>query len=224
MNLFIWFYLACASQVSLLICDLLKIKSSPVIHNFIIRDDVSFPIVELEFYLKNILGKPSNKVNFKIIEKVAKKHPCVAGVFFKKKAFGAIELQIVERRPLALIKHKHFFVVDATGVIYKIAKSPEEFILPEISCVHDIGLLLTYEYFKRPYGKIRGIKRHSVTQRKIQIVNLPNIIIETSGIWIQWRTLGILLRYLHEKLPQLDSFYISPQEQHTNIIVNFKKG
>lgn len=224
MNLFVLLYLAFAGQVCLLICDLFKIKSSPIIRNIIVRDDVSFPIIELELYLKNIIGKPVRKVNYKIIEKVAKEHPCVAGVFFKRKAFDVVELQIIQRRPIALIKQDHFFVVDATGVIFKMAEFPEEFILPEISCVYDIGFLLTYECFLRPYGKIRRIKMYGAKQRKIEIVNLPSVVVGTNGIWSQWLTLGVFLLYLHEKLPHLDLFYISRKEQLTNIMVNFKKG
>jgi cell division septal protein FtsQ len=179
---------------------------------------------EMQLYLREFIGRPLYGVNLKAVQLAALKHPWVSEVTVRRQPPSELEVEIIERQPLALIKREKLWVVDARGVSFKTAENEAELALPLVTGAADVGVLVTHLQAKQPGGAILEVQPYGIAQHRVIFSNGLEVIIGDKNSLEQWQKLIRVLNSLGEKQNTLAFVYLDDTPKRGQIAVRFKKG
>lgn len=179
---------------------------------------------ELQLYLREFVGQPLYGVDLNAVRKAAQRHPWVAEATIRRQPPSELEVEIVERQPVALIKQDKLLVVDSLGVAFKTAENEAELSLPLVFGLQDVSILLTHAEAKNPGGVILEVQNHGVNQHKVLFSSGLEAIVGDKNSLAQWQKLIRILKSLGEKQNTLAFVYLDDTLKLNQIAVRFKKG
>ncbi|MES2504903.1 MAG: FtsQ-type POTRA domain-containing protein [Myxococcota bacterium] len=179
---------------------------------------------ELQLYLRDYVGKPLYGVNLSKIREVVLRHPWVAEASVRRQPPTELEVEIRERKPIALIKKERLWVVDTLGVPFKTAESESELSLPLVSKAADVEILLTHTAVGLPGGAISEVSQYAKDQFKVLFVGGLEVVIGGQNSSQQWERLALVLKKLNDRAPDLAFVYLDDTSKRGQIAVRFKKG
>lgn len=179
---------------------------------------------ELQLYLREFIGKPLYGVDLRQVVIVAQRHPWVASAVVLRQPPGTLEVDIVEREPVALMKQNKLLVLDTQGVAFKTAENETELSLPLVHQIGAVAILIAHVQAKHPGGAIIEIKPHGVHQHSVLFSNGLEAIVGEKNILSQWQKLAHILKSLGEKQHHLAFVYLDDSSKMNRVAVRFKKG
>lgn len=223
---------------TLIICVVLIVSGAliPVVYTFVSESNIlSIRTIniktghkakpeELQLYLREFIGQPLYGVNLQAVQLAAQKHLWVAGATVRRQPPSELEVEIIERQPVALIKQDKLWVVDAGGVAFKTAENEAELALPLISKGPDVKILLTHTQSGQPGGAILEVQSHGVNQHRVVFASGLEAIVGERNSLEQWQKLTHVLKSLGEKQNTLAFVYLDDTPKRGQIAVRFKKG
>ena len=178
---------------------------------------------ELQLYLREFIRKPLYGVDLKQVQVAAQKHPWVALAWVRRQPPAGLEVEIVEREPVALMKQNKLMVVDSLGVIFKTAENEAELALPLVHQPSEVAILLAHTQAKQPGGVILEIKPQGVNQHRVLFSGGLEVIVGDKNLVSQWQKLAHILKSLGDKQNTLAFVYLDDTHKHNQIAVRFKK-
>ena len=179
---------------------------------------------ELQLYLREFIKKPLYGVNLKQVQAAAQRHPWVALAKVRRQPPASLEVEIIEREPIALIKRDKLWVVDTQGVAFKTAENEAELALPLLRETAEVAILLAHVQAEEPGGVIVEIKPLGFHQHRVLFVGGLEVVIGDKDGLKQWRKLGRILKSLGNKKHTLAFAYLDTGFKHHPMAVRFKKG
>ncbi len=179
---------------------------------------------ELQVYLRDMVGKPLYGVDLNRVRIMAERHPWVASASVRREPPSTLQVDIVERIPVGLIKQGKLWVVDAGGVAFKPAESEEELSLPLIQGLEQAQLLAAHISAGLPGGKVMEVHTMPHEQAQVLFVNGLEVIIGVTNAAVQWEKLRSVMKSLGPKTAELAFVYLDDNLKRGQIAVRFKKG
>jgi cell division protein FtsQ len=179
---------------------------------------------ELQVYLREFVGKPLYGADLNRVRILAERHPWVASASVRREPPSTLQVDIVERMPVGLVKQGKLWVVDSSGVAFKPAESEEELSLPLIGELSQAQLLASHVSAGFPGGRVMEVHTMPHEQARVLFASGLEVIIGTKNFERQWAKLASVLKSLGSKATELGFVYLDDNLKQGQIAVRFKKG
>ncbi len=179
---------------------------------------------ELQVYLREFMGKPLYGADLNRVRILAERHPWVASVSVRREPPSTLQLDVVERMPVGLIKQGKLWLVDANGQSFKPAETEEELALPLIEEAQHAELLAAHIEMGLPGGRIMEVHTMPHQQARILFASGLEAVMGLKSSAAQWQKLARVLKSLGLKSAELSFVYLDDNLKQGQIAVRFKKG
>lgn len=187
---------------------------------------------EIQVYLKNYIGKPLYGISLEAIRERVQEHPWILSAAVRRLPPHELQIDIRERKPLALIALDRLYVVDESGELFKLATDDDGLHLPLITGIsrdnlkpitHMIRAIINHQEARKPGGDISELRLSKHEQIWVYFSNGLEVVLGNSNFQTKWKKLIRLENELSGKKNNLAFAYLDDYPNSNQVAVRFKK-